>query len=114
MKIAFLTSEYPHPKTGFVAGIGTSIMNLGKGLLKEGHQVTVVIYGQDKDERFEESGIVFYKIKNTKLKGFSRILTQKKIQRLLNSLASQGEIDLVEAADWTGITSRKGLNALWL
>jgi glycosyltransferase involved in cell wall biosynthesis len=106
MKIAFLTPEYPHPKTGFAAGIGTSIMNLGKGLLNEGHQVTVVVYGQDKDERFEEGSIVFYKIKNTKLKGFSRILTQKKIQRLLNNLASKGEIDLVEAADWTGITSR--------
>jgi glycosyltransferase involved in cell wall biosynthesis len=106
MKIAFLTSEYPHSKTGFAAGIGTSIMNLGKGLTQAGHQVVVVIYGQDKDEMFEENGIRFYKIRNIKLKGFSRILTQKKIQRLLNNLTEKGEIDLVEAADWTGITSR--------
>ncbi len=105
MKIAFLTSEYPHAKTGFAAGIGTSIMNLSKGLMKEGHQVVVVIYGQDQDEAFEEDGIVFYKIRNPKFKGLSRLLTQKKIQRLLNKLVVTGEINIVEAADWTGITS---------
>jgi glycosyltransferase involved in cell wall biosynthesis len=105
MKIAFLTPEYPNTKTGFAAGIGTSIMNLSKGLLKEGHVVSIVIYGQNKDEKFIDNGIIFHKIKHIKVKGFSRILTQKKIQRLLNSLVSKGEIDIVEAADWTGITS---------
>ena len=29
IKIAFLTPEYPHPKTGNSGGIGTSIKNLG-------------------------------------------------------------------------------------
>jgi starch synthase len=105
MKIAFLTSEYPHPKTGFAAGIGTSIMNLSKGLLAEGYQVSVVVYGQNQDEKFIDNGIVFYKIKNIKVKGFSRIFTQKKIQQLLNNLVKKNEIDIVEAADWTGITS---------
>ncbi|MBF6639982.1 glycosyltransferase family 4 protein [Flavobacterium sp. J49] len=105
MKIAFLTSEYPHAKTGFSAGIGTSILNLSKGLLQLGHQVTIVIYGQDQDETFTDAGLTFYKIKNRKLKGFSRILTQKKIQKRINDLVDKGEIDIVEAADWTGITS---------
>jgi starch synthase len=110
MNIAFLTSEYPHPKVSFAAGIGTSIMNLSKGLVNQGHQVSVLIYGQNKDENFSEDGISFYKIKNRKLKGFSRILTQKKIQNILNSLVAKGEVDIVEAADWTGITSRINLN----
>lgn len=105
MKIAFLTTEYPHPKTGFAAGIGTSIMNLSIGLVKEGHKVSIVICGQNQDEKFVDNGITFYKIKNVKIKGFSRILTQKKIQSLLNKLVSQDEIEIVEAADWTGITS---------
>jgi glycosyltransferase involved in cell wall biosynthesis len=105
MKIAFLTSEYPHAKTRFSAGIGTSILNLSKGLLQLGHQVTIVIYGQDQDETFTDNGLTFYKIKNRKLKGFSRILTQKKIQKQINTLVDKGEIDIVEAADWTGITS---------
>lgn len=109
MKIAFLTSEYPHAKTGFSAGIGTSIMNLSKGLLQLGHQVTIVIYGQNQDETFTDNGLTFYKIKNRKLKGFSRILTQKKIQKLINALVDKGEINIVEAADWTGITSNINL-----
>ncbi|WP_396157166.1 glycosyltransferase family 4 protein [Flavobacterium sp.] len=105
MKIAFLTSEFPHVKTGFAAGIGTSIMNLSKGLLRLDHEVVVVIYGQDKDEIFSENGITFHKIKNIKYKGFSRFLTQKKIQRLLNTLIKEKKVDLVEVADWTGISS---------
>lgn len=105
MKIAFLTSEYPHARASFAAGIGTSIMNLSKGLLQQGHEVVIVLYGQDKDETFSDNGISFYKIKNVKLKGFSRILTQKKIQRLLNTLVKENKVDLVEVADWTGISS---------
>jgi len=106
MKIAFLTSEYPHPKTGFAAGIGTSIMNLSKGLSNQGHQVSVIIYGQNQDEEFLDNGIQILKIKNVILKGFSRILTQKKIQRVVNKLVLKSKIELIEVPDWTGITSR--------
>ncbi|MDN3676722.1 glycosyltransferase family 4 protein [Flavobacterium paronense] len=105
MNIAFLTAEFPHSKTGFAAGIGTSIMNLIKGLQQEGHQISVLIYGQNKDEKFIDNGVFFYKIKNIKLKGLSRFLTQKKIEKLLNTLVKQNKIDIVEAPDWTGITS---------
>ncbi|HNP32564.1 MAG TPA: glycosyltransferase family 4 protein [Flavobacterium sp.] len=110
MKIAFLTSEYPHSKTGFAAGIGTSIMNLSKGLLGEGHQIIVLIYGQEKDEIFSENGIVIHKIKNVKLKGLSRFLTQKKIEKRINLLVNENKIDIVEAPDWTGITSNISVN----
>ncbi|UPT70075.1 MAG: hypothetical protein M0D53_13190 [Flavobacterium sp. JAD_PAG50586_2] len=78
MKIAFLTPEFPHPKTGSSGGIGTSILNLAKGLTLQGHEVSVLIYGQKEDEVFTENGISYYRIKNIKLKGFSRLLTQKK------------------------------------
>ena len=78
MKIAFLTPEFPHPKMGSSGGIGTSILNLSKGLTLIGHQVFVLVYGQKEDEIFVENNINYYKIKNVKLKGFSRLLTQKK------------------------------------
>lgn len=110
MKIAFLTSEYPHPKANFAAGIGTSIMNLSTELVNQGHQVSVILYGQNNDEAFLDNGIEFYKIKNIKFKGFSRYLTQKKIQRLINNLVSNGKVEIIEAADWTGITSNIKLN----
>jgi alpha-maltose-1-phosphate synthase len=105
MKVAFLTPEFPHPKIGSSGGIGTSIFNLSKGLKELGHQVSIVVYGQDRDEVFEENDIIFYKIKNIKLKGLSLILTQKKIQKLIDKLYSENKIEILEAPDWTGITS---------
>ena len=106
MKIAFLTPEFPHQKMGLSGGIGTSILNLSKGLTLIGHQVFVLVYGQKEDEVFEENDISYYKIRNIKLKGFSRLLTQKKIERLINNLVENHQLDIVEAPDWTGITSR--------
>lgn len=105
MKIAFLTSEYPHSRTGSSGGIGTSIMNLSNNLMLQGHQVSVLIYGQQKDDFFQEKGINYYCIKNVKVKGFSRFLTQKKIEKLINTLVLENKIEIVEAPDWTGITS---------
>ncbi len=105
MKIAFLTPEFPHPKMVSAGGIGTSILNLSKGLVGLGHEVSILVYGQKDDTFFVENDISFYRIKNIKLKGFSRVLTQRKIEKLINSLVKQSKIDIVEAPDWTGITS---------
>lgn len=105
MKIAFLTPEFPHTKMGSSGGLGTSIMNLSKGLVSEGHEVSILIYGQKEDEYFNENNISYYRIKNIKIKGFSRLLTQKKIQKLINKLVRENKVDILEAPDWTGITS---------
>ncbi|MGL2966832.1 glycosyltransferase family 4 protein [Flavobacterium sp. XGLA_31] len=105
MKIAFLTSEFPHPKMKSSGGIGTSILNLSKGMTQTGNEVVILVYGQDKDDYFVENGIGFYLVKNPKFKGLSRILTQKKIQKLLNTLVDEDKVDIVEVPDWTGISS---------
>ena len=105
MNIAFLTPEFPHAKTTPTGGIGASIMNLSKGLIKLKHRVTVIVYGQDKDEFIEEKDLVIHKVKNVRFKGLSLYLTQKKIQRLINQMYASGNLDIVEAPDWTGFTS---------
>ncbi|MCZ8197287.1 MAG: glycosyltransferase family 4 protein [Flavobacterium sp.] len=105
MKIAFLTSEYPHPKTNSSGGIGTSIKNLAETLVKLDCKVMVLVYGQDKDEQFTDNGIVIKKIKNVKFKGLSWWLTAKKIEKTINVLVDENKIDLVEVPDWTGISS---------
>jgi glycosyltransferase involved in cell wall biosynthesis len=105
MKIAFLTPEYPHPKTGSSGGIGTSIKNLAIGLLAQGISVRVLVYGQKGDTFFDDNGILIQQIKNVKIKGLSWFFTRKKIEGIINKLHSDKEIDVVEAADWTGITS---------
>lgn len=105
MKIAFLTPEYPHPKTGKSGGIGTSIMNLAKGLRDGGHSVIILVYQQQEDAVFEEDGITIHQIKNIKIKGLSLYYTQKKIERLINRLYAEKKLDIVEAPDWTGFTA---------
>ena len=105
MTIAFLTPEYPHPKTGSSGGIGTSIKNLAKGLLVEGCSIRILVYGQKADAIFEDDGVVVQQIKNVKLKGLSWYLTRKKLERIINQLYDNEEINLVESPDWTGITS---------
>jgi glycosyltransferase involved in cell wall biosynthesis len=105
MNIAFLTPEYPHPKTGHSGGIGTSIKNLAIGLLAQDCKVRILVYGQKEDAVFDDDGIFVQQIKNVKFKGLSWLLTRKKIQRIIDELYEAKEIDLVEAPDWTGITS---------
>lgn len=105
MKIAFLTPEYPHKRTGNAGGIGTSIKNLAESLNTLGNDVRVLVYGQDEDVIFIEDGITIQKIKNVKIKGFSWYCTRKKLQRIIDSLYEQQNLDVVEAPDWTGISS---------
>ena len=105
MQVAFLTPEYPHPKTGSSGGIGTSIKNLAMGLMAEGCSVRVLVYGQKEERVFDDNGITIQQIQNVKVKGLSWFLTRKKLERIINQLYANREIDLVEAPDWTGITS---------
>lgn len=105
MKIAFLTPEYPHKLTGSSGGIGTSIKNLTKGILALGHECRVLVYNQNSDGKFLDEGVVIQQIKNVKVKGLSWYLTRKKLERIINELYSNNELDIIEAPDWTGITS---------
>lgn len=110
MKIAFLTPEYPHERIGHSGGIGTSIKHLAVALQQQGHEVSLLIYGQKEDAFFDDYGVQFYLIKNVKFKGVSWWLTRKKIQRLINRLHKSQKIEIVEAPDWTGIASFININ----
>ena len=105
MKIAFLTSEYPHPNTGSSGGIGTSIRNLGLGLTKLGQNVTIYVYGQRTDNEFIDEELTVVQIQNIKINGISWYLTRKKIQNIINKHILERGLQIVEAPDWTGITA---------
>ena len=105
MHIAFLTSEFPHPKVVHAAGLGTSIKNLATALVKEGIKVTVFVYGQKTQEVIAENGIILHLIKNKKYKFLGWFLHRKHIQRYCNSIIRKEKVDLLEAPDWTGITA---------
>lgn len=105
MKIGFLTPEYPHEKTGNSGGLGTSIKNLAHALTALGHEVIILVYEQKQDAVFYDKAVQVQQIKNVKIKGLSWYLTRKKIEKNINSLYEQNKIEIVEATDWTGITS---------
>jgi len=105
MKIGFLTPEYPHEKTGNSGGLGTSIKNLAHALTALGHDVVVLVYGQKQDAVFLDNAVEVHQIKNIKFKGLSWYFTRKKIEKTINSLYDSNKIEIVEATDWTGITS---------
>lgn len=105
MHIAFLTSEYPHERVKYAAGIGTSIKNLVIALAKSGVEVSVFVYGQEEETFFQEEGVKIHLIKAQKYKVLSWYLHRKYIQNYLNTYIVSEAIDLVEAPDWTGITA---------
>ena len=109
MNIAFVTPEFPNPKTGVAGGIGTSILNLSKGLSLLGNNVLIFVYGQNKDEVVSCEHYTIYKIKNRKFGSLTRFLTQKKVQSVLNILIAQDKVDIVEFPDWTGFSSNINL-----
>lgn len=105
MHIAFLTPEYPHPKVKHAAGLGTSIKNLAEALCKENIKVTLFIYSQNKEDVFEENGIVFHLIQDKNYKYLKWLWYRKYIQKYVNQVINAQKIDLIEAPDWTGVTA---------
>jgi glycosyltransferase involved in cell wall biosynthesis len=111
MHIAFLTPEYPHKKVSHAAGIGTSVKNLTIALVEAQVQVSVFIYGQQTEEVFIEDGVTFHLIKAKKYRFFTWYYYRKHIQNYLNQRIKLDSIDLVEAADWCGITAFMNLDS---
>lgn len=105
MHIAFLTPEYPHAKLAHAAGIGTSIQNMARALAHVGVEVTVFVYGQKCQEIILENGVRIHCIKNKKFKLLGWYFHRKHIESYCNSIIKKEKINLLEAADWTGITA---------
>ncbi|MFV8373879.1 glycosyltransferase family 4 protein [Flavobacterium sp. LB1P71] len=105
MHIGFITSHFPFHDAKSVGGIGTSIKNLSDELVALGHNVSVFVYGQEKDDKFIEGGVTLVTIKNIKIKGLSWFLTRKKIQNTILNENKNFKIDIVETPDWEGISS---------
>ncbi|GAA3736488.1 glycosyltransferase family 4 protein [Flavobacterium ginsengisoli] len=105
MHIAFLTPEYPHSKTLPSGGLGTSVKNLVSALIAEEIKVSVFVYGQKNQEVIKEDNVEIHLIKNKKYKFLRWFFYRKYIEEYCNSIIKRESIDLIEAADWTGITA---------
>ncbi len=105
MHIAFLTPEFPHKEVQHSAGLGTSVYNMALGLINSGVSVSLFIYGQKTDKIIEYKGIKIYLICNKKYLLLGWYFHRKYIQKKINKVISKENIDILEAADWTGITA---------
>lgn len=105
MHIAFLTPEFPHPKTLHVGGLGTSIKNLVQALAQRVEKVSVIVYGQKTDEVIQENNITIYLIQDQKYAFAKWFFYRKHIEKRVNHIIASEKIDAVEAPDWTGITA---------
>lgn len=105
MHIAFLTSEYPHEKVQYAAGIGTSIKNLVVALSSANVRVSVFVYGQQSDEILIENGVKIHLMAQRNYPFVTWYRYRKFIQDYLNTYIGSDQIDLIEAPDWTGITA---------
>lgn len=104
MHIGFLTPEYPHMTKTF-GGIATSIKTLALALIKKGHTVTVFLYGREEDGIDFDENIKIISIKMKKKKGLTWWTNRKYIQSIINDEVQNNHLQLLEAADWTGITA---------
>jgi len=111
MHIGFITSEYPHPKVKHAAGIATSIKNLAVALVKKGVNVTIFVYHQNESEIIQDEGVKIHLIAKRTSKFFTWYFYRKYIQNYVNKIVLKNNIDILEAADWTGITAFMNLKA---
>ncbi|WP_405295876.1 glycosyltransferase family 4 protein [Algibacter sp. Ld11] len=105
MHIAYITSEYPHPKVTHAAGIATSIKNLAETLVQKGISVTVFVYHQKEDAVINDEGVTIHLIAKKKYRLLSWYFYRKQLQNYVNAITVKENITLVEAPDWTGITA---------
>jgi len=104
MHICFLTNEYPHPDIGTSGGIGTSIRNLARQLVRMGHRVTVLGW-HEKEIEVNDQGVYIHLLPATRVPRLGWLLNRKRLQDEVNRMVRQEGLDIVEAPDWGGISA---------
>lgn len=105
MHISFLTTEYPHPNTNNGGGIATSIKNLAVALSDQVEAVTVFVVSCKADMVFFDNKVRIVCLKAQKYKIGGWYFHRKYIEKRLNNHIEIDKIDIIEAADWTGLTA---------
>ena len=100
MHVGFLTTEYPPLPSG---GIGTSIRNLARALVADGHRVTVLGWGHKAD--LEDEGVRVRFLGHTSVPRMGWLLNRQRVAAELNRLVRFDGLDIVEAHDWCGVSA---------
>ncbi len=105
MKVGYITSEYPHPKVKSAGGLATSIKNLVVALVAKGVGVIVFVYHQDKNEIIDDNGVEIHLIKKKNYQLATWYFYRKHLEKYVNAITKEKNINILEAPDWTGITA---------
>lgn len=97
MNIGFLANEYPPLRSG---GIGTSVQNLARALVRDGHRVSVI--GWAGEESFDDHGVRVHMVGASRVPKTGWLLNRRRARRALCELARGDGLDVVEAPDWCG------------
>lgn len=99
MHICFITSEFP--RQGFPhGGVGTFVSTLGKALVEQGVQVSVIGLNYiNKEETENIEGINVYRVVAKKQKGLQWYFNSKAIANKIKEVHQQNRIDIVETAE---------------
>lgn len=97
LHIVFLSAEYPLWASG---GVGSFIQTLGRALVANGHNVSVVGPGKKaEEERLIDQGVQLYRLKKNPLPGPNFVYNAFAINSKLKKLHQQIPIDIIESAE---------------
>lgn len=98
MHICFLSQEFPKSGSTY-GGIGTFLLTFSSGLIKEGHQVTVVgLIGDTHREEFHQGvRLVYFPLSQSKFLGWWRNF--RRIGDYIQRLHLQNPIDILEGSE---------------
>lgn len=99
MHICFITSEFPKP--GFPhGGVGTFIATIGKALIKNGVDVSVIGLNYiDKEENEVIDGIQVYRVTSKKIKGLQWYFNTRAVSQKIKEVHQIQPIDIIETAE---------------
>ncbi len=97
MHIVYLSHEYPLWATG---GIGSFLQTLSRGLVKDGHMVTIIGVGDGAvEERIDDEGVILYRLAKSNWPKFKFIPNNSSIVKKLKKINKLEKIDIVEASE---------------
>ena len=102
MRIGLLTPELPPGPAG---GIGTFTDTLARALTARGIETTVILVGQESHEQPSERPYHVVEVVHRSPPKLGWFTLRREIQKTLRSLVKKGQIDVLEAPEWLGLTA---------
>ena len=98
MKLTYICNEYPPAPHG---GIGTFVQTLARGLVAEGHTVSVVGWGA-KPRETDDQGVRVVTLPTSRRRGFGWFINRRRLHHWLQEEARAGRTDLIETPEYDG------------